>query len=314
MDANAVVLEQPERIALNRLDLIEPSEDDVIVDVRWSGISTGTERLLYTGKMPSFPGMGYPLVPGYESVGQVRHAKKTSGLHEGDWVFVPGAQCFGGVRGLFGGTASRLVVPAARASKIDSRLGEEGVLLALAATAYHAVNVAGETEASRLIVGHGVLGRLLARVAMALDPAPPVVWETQTIRRDAATGYRVCDPNDDSDTRYESIIDASGDPDILDGLVSALSKGGTITLAGFYTARLSFAFPAAFMKEAQLAIAAEFTPEDVTAVLSLLDAGKLTLWGLISHREAAADAPEAYRKAFEDPRCVKMILDWSEAA
>ncbi len=52
-------------------------------------------------------------------------------------VFVPGANCFGDVRGLFGGAASRLVVPAARALRIDPGLRERGVLLALAATAVH---------------------------------------------------------------------------------------------------------------------------------------------------------------------------------
>jgi 3-hydroxyethyl bacteriochlorophyllide a dehydrogenase len=54
-------------------------------------------------------------------------------------VFVPGARCFGEVRGLFGGAASRLVVPGDKAYPSTNELGERGVLLALAATAYHAV-------------------------------------------------------------------------------------------------------------------------------------------------------------------------------
>ena len=66
MNTVAVVLEEPERLVLSRLDLTDPGEDDVVVDIEWSGISTGTERLLWSGTMPPFPGMGYPLVPGYE--------------------------------------------------------------------------------------------------------------------------------------------------------------------------------------------------------------------------------------------------------
>ena len=91
MNALAVVLQQPEQLALRRLDLSAMAEDDVVVDIEWSGISTGTERLLWTGRMPSFPGMGYPLVPGYESVGRVRQAGARSGANVGDRVFVPGA-------------------------------------------------------------------------------------------------------------------------------------------------------------------------------------------------------------------------------
>ena len=58
-------------------------------------VSTGTEKLLYTGRMPAFPGMGYPLVPGYESVGRVVEAGPHSGLRVGQGVYVPGARCYG---------------------------------------------------------------------------------------------------------------------------------------------------------------------------------------------------------------------------
>ena len=55
--------------------------------------------------MPQFPGMGYPLVPGYRSTGEVVQAPKVHKLEEvGDIVFVPGADCYSGsVKSLFGG-------------------------------------------------------------------------------------------------------------------------------------------------------------------------------------------------------------------
>ena len=105
LNTMAVVLERPEQLVLSRLDLSEATDEDVTVDIEWSGISTGTERLLWSGRMPAFPGMGYPLVPGYESVGRVAKAGSLSGRRVGDRVFVPGAKCFGDVRGLFGGAA-----------------------------------------------------------------------------------------------------------------------------------------------------------------------------------------------------------------
>ena len=87
MDTIAVVLQQPEQIELHRLALTAPTADDVVVDVEWSGVSTGTERLLWSGRMPPFPGMGYPLVPGYESVGRVVEAGSTTELRPGQHVF-----------------------------------------------------------------------------------------------------------------------------------------------------------------------------------------------------------------------------------
>lgn len=71
MDTLAVILDAPQRIAFRQLSLTPVGDADVLIEIDWSGISSGTERLLWTGQMPAFPGMGYPLVPGYESVGRI---------------------------------------------------------------------------------------------------------------------------------------------------------------------------------------------------------------------------------------------------
>lgn len=310
METIAVVLKQPEQIELDRLVLTTPTPDDVVVDVDWSGVSTGTERLLWSGRMPSFPGMGYPLVPGYESVGRVVDAGSATELFPGQLVFVPGAKCFGEVRGLFGASASRLVVPAKRVVPLDQHIGERGILLALAATAYHAVAARGAT-APDCIVGHGVLGRLLARTSIALRNEPPVVWEKNLARVGGAVGYGVLDPEHDVRRDYRSIYDVSGDPSLLDSLIGRIAPGGEIVLAGFYSERMSFAFPAAFMREARIRVAAEWQQPDLVATRALIESGRLSLDGLITHHFDAKAAPDAYRVAFEDPACLKMVLNWS---
>ncbi len=309
MDTLAVVLEKPRQLGLERLRLTDRQDDELLVDIAWSGISTGTERLLYTGQMPSFPGMGYPLVPGYESIGRVLEAGAVSDASVGDTVFVPGARCFGDVRGLFGGAAARVVVPSARVTRVEADWGESAVLLALAATARHALALDGVAPPD-LIVGHGVLGRLLARVAIASGFEPPVVWDTNPERRTGALGYAVLDPAADEGRAYRSIYDVSGGADILDTLVQRLAPGGEIVLAGFYAAPLSLAFPPAFMREARFRVAAEWRQPDLDAVVELVRSGRLSLDGLITHRSVANDAAEAYRTAFDDPACLKMILDW----
>jgi 3-hydroxyethyl bacteriochlorophyllide a dehydrogenase len=308
MMTTAVVLEGPERLALSSLELSPPGDEDVVVDIEWSGISTGTERLLWSGRMPAFPGMGYPLVPGYESVGRIVAAGARAGRREGDRVFVPGARCFGPVRGLFGGAAADLVVAGARVVPVGERLGEEAVLLALAATAQHALAAPG-ARAPDLIVGHGVLGRLIARLAVVAGGEPPVVWELNPTRMDGARGYTVLQPDADPRRDYHSIYDVSGDGAILDTLIGRLAPGGEIVLAGFYD-QLSFTFAPAFRREARIRVAAEFRDADVATVNELAGSGRLDLGGLITHRQAAADAASAYRTAFSDPACLKMILDW----
>jgi len=314
MNTLAVVLERPEHLSLQRLDLTPPGAGDIVVDTLWSGISTGTEKLLWTGRMPQFPGMGYPLVPGYESVGRIVEAGPSSGRTVGEHVFVPGARCFGEVRGLFGGAASKLVVDASRVVPIDAALGEQGALLALAATAYHAVageeRQGGSITPPDLIVGHGVLGRLLARMTVAAGYAAPRVWELNPARQSGATGYEVVHPDDDPRRDYRAIYDVSGDASILDSLIARLAPGGEVVLAGFYSERLSFAFAPAFMREARVRAAAEWQKADLLATKQLVEDGRVSLEGLITHRERAELAAAAYPVAFNDSACLKMILDW----
>jgi 3-hydroxyethyl bacteriochlorophyllide a dehydrogenase len=288
---------------------------DVVIDVEWTGISAGTERLLYTGRMPSFPGLGYPLIPGYETVGRVVQAGPQSGRTVGERVYLPGARCYqGDVRPLFGGTASRLVVRGDKAFPFAEPIGKQGTLFALAATAYHAGWGAGAATAPDLIVGHGALGRLLARLTVALGHPAPTVWETNPSRRDGAIGYQVIDPSEDSRRDYAAIYDVSGAQGLLDELVLRLRPQGEVVLAGFYEAPVAFAFPPAFMREARIRIAAEWKPADLTATIALANDRKLSLGGLITHEVVATDCASAYHTAFTDPACVKMILDWSTCA
>lgn len=313
MQTRAVVLNGPGELAVKRLSLSTPAEGDLVIDIRHSGISTGTEKLFWSGRMPPFPGMGYPLVPGYEAVGEVVEVTRGTGFRPGDTVFVPGANCYQGAHGLFGGAAARLVSKADRVVRVDATLGASGALLALAATARHAMAGLGRAV-PELIVGHGVMGRLLARLTIAAGAPAPTVWETSPARRGEAEGYAVIAPEDDPRRDYASIYDASGDTAVLDSLFARMAKGGEVVLAGFYADGVRFAYPPAFLKEARLRVAAEWTRDDLTVTAGLVASGALSLAGLITHEAPAASAAAAYTTAFGDPDCLKMVLDWREAA
>jgi 3-hydroxyethyl bacteriochlorophyllide a dehydrogenase len=309
LSARAIVFDEPRALSLRQLELTAPQRGQVVVDVEWTGISTGTEKLLWDGRMPIFPGMGYPLVPGYETVGRIADRGESTAFNVGDRVFVSGARCFGEIRGLFGGAASRLVVDETKVLPIGDALDAEAILLALAATAQHALH-AGRSEAPPdLIVGHGVLGRLLARLTV-MSGGAPTVWETEERRMSGADGYAVVRPDADERRDYRRVIDASGDTGIIDTLVQRLDRRGEIVLAGFYPERLSFDFPAAFMREATISVAAEWNDEDLQNVRNFVAADRLSLDKLISHRLPASEAQKAYPTAFADPDCLKMVLDW----
>ncbi len=294
---------------LKTLDIADAKDDDIVVESVWSGVSSGTEKLLFTGKMPVFPGLQYPLVPGYETVGRVIKADDQKTHEIDDLVFVPGASCYDSAAGLFGASASHLTVPASRAIAVPEHMAETGTLLALAATAHHAVTLEGSRPPGA-IVGHGVLGRLIARMVIALGHPSPQIWERDSVRRQGSFDYNVIEGPHKSEGRFDCVLDASGDTSIIDTVLPHLAHGGEIILAGFYAERMSFQFVSAFMREAKLRIAAEFKPDDIHAVLALMEQGRLSLDNLISDLTPANSAEQAYASAFSDLSCLKMVIDW----
>ena len=166
MDAWAVILEAPERLSLRPLALNPLAAADVLVEIDYSGISSGTEKLLWTGEMPGFPGMGYPLVPGYESVGRVidagadaRAADRRMGLRSRRQLL---SRCARPVRRDRAGAWSCRRRARCRS---PSRSADEGILHR--AGRDRAITRSPAAARPELIVGHGILGRLLARLTVA---------------------------------------------------------------------------------------------------------------------------------------------------
>ena len=317
MKSTALVFDRPKQLSLQALELPQVKAGQLEVAVQYSGISTAAERMLWDGSMPALSGMGYPLVPGFETFGQVVKAHKAAKLKEGDFVFVPGANCFSGVKSMDGGAASRLVVSDQQVLPVSSELGVDAVLLALAATAYHAVSGGGVQAPFTppdLIIGHSVMGRLLARLTVAAGYPAPTVWETHPEIAKGAQGYSVIRPEDDSRKDYQAIYDVSGDACVLDQLIQRIRPGGEIVLAGFYKHGLQFSYPTAFSREARIRVAAEWKRADLLAVNQLVNSGQLSLKGLVTHVQAFHSANAAYETAFGDISCLKMVLDWSAHA
>jgi 3-hydroxyethyl bacteriochlorophyllide a dehydrogenase len=210
-----------------------------------------------------------------------------------------------------------MVVPHSRVIPVDPGLGANAILLALAATAYHAVSIGGKRDpiiAPDLIVGHGVMGRLLARLVVAAGLPAPTVWETNAVRQAGGEGYKVIHPDEDTRKDYQAIYDVNGDAGDLDHLVQRIRPGGEIVLAGYYKNGLQFSYPTAFNREARIRVAAEWKRSDLLAVNQLVHNGQLSLKGLVTHVQAFHSANAAYTTAFGDVSCLKMVLDWSAHA
>ena len=52
MITKAVVMSEPGSLSIQPVELKSPSKEDIVININYSGISTGTEKLFYNGKMP----------------------------------------------------------------------------------------------------------------------------------------------------------------------------------------------------------------------------------------------------------------------
>lgn len=167
--ATALWYVAPRECALNTVELAIPGPDDCVVRTLWSGISRGTERLVFEGRVPpseqermrapfqqgDFP---FPVQYGYCAVGTVEQGPQAM---RGRTVF-----CLHPHQDVFVVPADRLVlvpeaVPARRA-----------VLAANMETALNAHWDAGSGPADRIVVvGGGVLGLLVAWLAVRMPGA-----------------------------------------------------------------------------------------------------------------------------------------------
>ena len=194
----AVVLEQPERIALARLAIDAPAARDVVVETDWSGVSTGTERLLSTGRMPPFPGMGYPLVPGYENVGTVIEAGPDARVRSRRTRFRArrpllrrGARIVRRRRLASGRAGARASYPFRLRSARRACCSRWPRPPSTRSTAPELDGADLDRRPRRARPAAGAPGRCSAAAT------PPVVWERNPRARDGAVGYEVVAPDDD---------------------------------------------------------------------------------------------------------------------
>ncbi len=147
--------------------------------------------MLFGGKLPRIPGLGYPIVPGYEAAGRVvAVGPAAEGVAVGDEVFVGGSHCYTDAAAMFGGQSSRLIKRAAQVVPLHGIPLAQAPILALAATALHGVRRLGDVAGKRVAVfGMGAVGQLAAQFLQAAG-ATVVAIDRSAERLATAPGRR----------------------------------------------------------------------------------------------------------------------------
>jgi 3-hydroxyethyl bacteriochlorophyllide a dehydrogenase len=321
LTSKAVVIPKRHVVELRNVQVHEPKAKDVLIRTAYTSISAGTERMLLDGRMPH-PALAFPVVPGYETVGQVvKVGAKAPRELQDQWVYVGGSRCFSGVNPAWGGQSQFISTPADRVITLDGIAPETGVILALAATAQHGVNVAGIHQGDRvLVLGQGIVGQLVARLARLAGAAHVAVVDRVDVRLAAAQADQVINVNQESleesmnGEPVDVLIEATGSMAALTGALPLLTNNGRILLLGYYE-HIDIPYAPIFMREAHILAAREwkFGPDgDLPRVRDIIAHGEIDMSGLLTHRVPIDRIQAAYRLALEDPSCLKVVLEWPE--
>jgi 3-hydroxyethyl bacteriochlorophyllide a dehydrogenase len=313
--ATGIVFPEAGRVEMRTLSLRESAHDEAVVATKFSSISAGTERLLFSGKLPGFPQLQFPLVPGYEAAGVIeRIGPNDAGLKVGDEVFVGGSMCYTDAFAAFGGQSSHLI------KKIDALIPLRGIplssapLLALAATSLHGVSRLGDVAGKRVgVVGMGAIGQFAARF-LAAAGAHVYGADTAKERLDIDIDMERIDLADQTlDAAVQGLdatIEASGHPEMLAACARAMRSGGEVCILSYYDT-MSTPFPDLFVKEVSLHIAREWAPGDLALARDAIAGGRVGVGRLAEHVVPIESYDAAYTTAFEDRSVAKVILKWA---
>ncbi len=319
--SRAVVIPRRNVVELRTVQVTEPRAGDVLIRTAYTSISAGTERMLLDGRLPQ-PQLLFPVIPGYETVGQVVQVGAKAPKHLlGQWVYIGGARCFRGVNPAWGGQSEFISAEAERVVPLGEIDPATGVILALAATALHGVNIAKIRKDDRvLVLGQGIVGQLAARLAKLAGASYVAVADRVGVRLAVSKADQVIDINRESldeaisDANINVLVEATGSMTALSGALPLLANHGRVLLLGYYDT-LNLPYAPLFMREAQVLIAREWqfgADGDLPRVRDLIASGDLDVRGLLTHRVPLDRIQAAYRLAFEDPACLKVVVEWPQ--
>lgn len=333
MRAQAVVFPARNQVEFREVDCPEPGPSDVVIEVRHSWISNGTEGSFLRGERtagdtawrPGDPDP-FPIVAGYQKVGRITRAgPEAHGLAVGDWVFAVMSQ----VHGMFdrhAGHVSPSVCDATFVHKLPP--GVEPLAyagLVLTQVGYNCGTRPRLTPGQlAVVIGDGLVGQWAGQTLKARG-ARVVMTGRHAARlatfRAGGWGETLLVPSGSGAQEVAALaggpvsvlVDTVGDATLYQAYLPLMAHGGTVVSAGFYGTEDAVALQQFRFRELAFDLVAGLTRERLDATMEWIRAGRLDTLGLITHRFPVERASEAWQ-LIESKRehVLGVILDWPE--
>ena len=327
MKARVLYFQAPRRIEIRDQDVSEPGEGEVRIETDLSGISAGTELLLYRGQLPggtildeALPSLSgkvdYPLAYGYAVIGRVVAQGTGVGDLLGRRVFA-----FETHRSAFLARPEELqLVP-------EDVPSESAVLLPTVETAVGLVHDARPLMGERvLVVGQGVVG-LATTALLSRFPLARLVtvdrWEPRRRLSVELGAARSVGPGDLDERDFDLTLEVSGSPEALDLALAATGFEGRVIVGSWYGDKRADVDLGTHFHRGRLSIRSSQVsrlPSHLLArwtkarrlQVALQAAARLPAQSLVSHRFPIERAPEAYRLLDQSPGdCLQVLLTYN---
>jgi threonine dehydrogenase-like Zn-dependent dehydrogenase len=305
----------PRRVEIREQPAPRPAAGEVLVRTLCSGISGGTERLVYRGEVPAELALddmigalggtfSYPFAYGYACVGQVAGS--------GQVVFA-----FHPHQDVFAARAADLI-------ELPAMDPASATLLPLVETALQVTLDAGTGYRDRVIVlGAGVLG-LLTALLLQRSGWRPLIAEPQAWRRELASGLgaTAAAPEELAAERVPLVIDATGNPDAPAMALNMLAHEGVLLIASWFGVKpVTLPLGGAFHRRRLTIRSTQVStvPARLSGTWTLSRRrretvellGQLPLAALCTHVFAFDDAADAFRAVDQGiPGLMQAVLDY----
>lgn len=324
----SLVLQEPGRFVSEDTAPPRAAGGEALVRVRAVGVC-GTDFHAFRGEQPFF---SYPRVLGHEVAVEVLEGPPDCALNPGDRCsiepYLHCGACGACRRGrtnccrdlrvmgvhVDGGLRQIVAVPVTKLHRTSRLPFESLVVVEPMAIGAHAVERA-QVEAGEwvLVVGVGPIGLAVVQFAM-LESARVIVTDRSPERLAVCTrlhpAVRTLPSQQDEDAAVREItggdrptvvFDATGSPASMERSFERAAQGGKLVFVGLCQARLSFSDPEFHRRELTLLSSRNAHARNFTAIIDLMESGRIDPGPWITHRASLAELPDVFSD-WSDPR------------
>ncbi len=336
----AIVVTEPGRAVVTELEVPVPGAGEILLETEIAGVC-GSDLGLYAGTMKGYA--TYPRIPGHEvSARVVQTSAERPDLVIGARVTVNpyfncGA-CYSCRRGLVncctnnqtmglpldGVFRQYFCMPEDRVYPAEGLTAEETALVEPFCIGYHAAKLAAPQPGERaLILGAGPIG-IFAMLSLKLLGCHTVTGNRSPGRlvkaREMGAAETFCYGDGstfdeqiaaltDGDG-FDIVVDAVGDPDVLNLAVRAAAHRARIVEVGISPEEARFPLSALQKKELQIFGSRNALPQEFTEVMELIRSGRAHLDPMITGRFRPEEAPVLFDKTRADKQSLKSVIDF----